>query len=329
MSDQEKMNDDPQSTTPGDPMDLRTAAADHARNYSLLGFQESSSARTALQMREELNRMAAGVADEAEKKQFQNEMSNFHELFTRYLQEKSSRHSLDWKAVKSPSTDKIIPYANLTPPSAEQTKIQMSKLAVLKLNGGLGTTMGCVGPKSAIEVRDGMSFLDMTVRQIGFLNKEHKVQVPLILMNSFNTDSETARIIQKYNSNDTKIMTFNQSRFPRIQKESHLPLPHDAKGTCGDWYPPGHGDLFEALHHSGTLDALLAEGKEYLFVSNVDNLGATVDLNIMNHFVQSQTEFIMEVTDKTKADIKGGTLIEYENTIRLLEIAQVPKEHVF
>lgn len=42
----------------------------------------------------------------------------------------------------------------------------LSKLAVLKLNGGLGTTMGCVGPKSAIEVRDGLTFLDLTVKQI-------------------------------------------------------------------------------------------------------------------------------------------------------------------
>merc|ERR1712147_300258 len=40
------------------------------------------------------------------------------------------------------------------------------------------------------------------------------------------------------------------------------------------------------------------------------------------------TEFCMEVTDKTRADVKGGTLIEYEGRARLLEIAQVPKEHV-
>ena len=42
----------------------------------------------------------------------------------------------------------------------------LNKLAVLKLNGGLGTTMGCVGPKSVIEVREGMTFLDLSVRQI-------------------------------------------------------------------------------------------------------------------------------------------------------------------
>lgn len=86
--------------------------------------------------------------------------------------------------------------------------------------------------------------------------------------------------------------------------------------------------MFESLANSGTLDALLEQGKEYLFVSNIDNLGATVDENILNHLVKSGAEFIMEVTDKTKADIKGGTLIEYENSVRLLEIAQVPNEHV-
>jgi UTP--glucose-1-phosphate uridylyltransferase len=222
-----------------------------------------------------------------------------------------------------------VAYNLLKKPSVDQTASLLSKLAVLKLNGGLGTTMGCVGPKSAIEVRDGMTFLDLTVRQIEYLNKEHNVQVPLILMNSFNTDTETKRITQKYLNQDINIMTFNQSRFPRVQKESHLPMPKDHVGDAGDWYPPGHGDLFESIVHSGTLDKLLAEGKEYLFVSNVDNLGATVDLSILKHFVESNAEFIMELTDKTKADIKGGTLIEYENSIRLLEIAQVPNEHVF
>lgn len=93
-------------------------------------------------------------------------------------------------------------------------------------------------------------------------------------------------------------------------------------------YPPGHGDLYESLYNSGLLDQLLSQGKEYLFVSNVDNLGATVDINILHHMVESEAEFIMEVTDKTKADIKGGTLIDYNGQIRLLEIAQVPDEHV-
>lgn len=98
------------------------------------------------------------------------------------------------------------------------------------------------------------------------------------------------------------------------------------------WYPPGHGDFYLSFCNSGLLDQFISEGREYCFISNVDNMGATVDLNILNLLLHPQTgkkaEFVMEVTDKTKADVKGGTLMQYENHLRLLEIAQVPKEHV-
>ncbi|XP_042500170.1 UTP--glucose-1-phosphate uridylyltransferase-like [Macadamia integrifolia] len=80
--------------------------------------------------------------------------------------------------------------------------------------------------------------------------------------------------------------------------------------------------------NSGKLDALLAKGKEYVFVANSDNLGAVVDLNILNHLIKNKNEYCMEVTPKTLADVKGGTLISYEGRVQLLEIAQVPDEHV-
>ena len=87
-----------------------------------------------------------------------------------------------------------------------------------------------------------------------------------------------------------------------------MPLPKTATDDKAKWYPPGHGDLYNALMHSGVLDQLLAEGKEYLFVSNSDNLGAVVDQRILQHMIDINAEFIMEVTDKTKADVKvrGG-----------------------
>lgn len=74
------------------------------------------------------------------------------------------------------------------------------------------------------------------------------------------------------------------------------------------WYPPGHGDIYASFYNSGLLDQLISEGKEYIFVSNIDNLGATVDLHILNHLMSQPTdrrcEFVMEVTDKTRADVK-------------------------
>ena len=85
----------------------------------------------------------------------------------------------------------------------------------------------------------------------------------------------------------------------------------------------GHGDFYQSFFNSGLLDEFVKAGKKYCFISNIDNLGATVDLNILNMVISNNREFVMEVTDKTRADVKGGTLIQYEGHLRLLEAAQV------
>jgi len=188
--------------------------------------------------------------------------------------------------------------------------------------------MGCVGPKSTIEVRSNETFLDLTVKQIQHLNKETGVDVPLILMNSFNTHDDTSKLLEKYNLGGVNFLTFNQSKYPRIVKDSLLPFPKNTTGDIEEWYPPGHGDIYPSIVNSGVLDKLIEMGKEYVFVSNVDNLGATVQFDILKHMIESNAEYIMEVTDKTRADIKGGTLIKYHGQIKLLEVAQVPKQHV-
>ena len=108
-------------------------------------------------------------------------------------------------------------------------RIMLNKLAVVKLNGGLGTSMGCKGPKSVIPVRNDLTFLDLTVQQIEYLNQKFDTDVPLILMNSFNTDEDTQKIIKKYSGFKVRILTFNQSRYPRISKETLLPVAKSAK----------------------------------------------------------------------------------------------------
>eukprot|EP00049_Salpingoeca_infusionum_P001823 m.51267 g.51267 ORF g.51267 m.51267 type:complete len:375 (+) comp11227_c0_seq7:1075-2199(+) len=251
---------------------------------------------------------------------------DFIVLFEQYLHEKGD--CIDWGKIRPPAADRIIPHRNLPAIREDTTADMLGKLAVLKLNGGLGTSMGCVGPKSAISVRDDLSFLDLCVRQIEHLNDQHEVRVPLVLMNSFNTHVDTQMILRKYKHKNVEIRTFNQSKFPRIYKETLQPLPVDASDST-EWYPPGHGDLYRSLMESGELDKLLDSGKEWLFVSNIDNLGATVDPAMLQFLHEKpDCEFVMEVTDKTQADVKGGTLIEYDDRIRLLEVAQVPKEFV-
>ena len=313
-----------------------TTMSKHNKSQSTFAFENASSNVAASQMRNALNVLVDSLPadlDASEKTRFENEMDSFFALFRRYLNDKaSSVKTIEWEKISSPSKEEVVSYSSLLEAAKDSSNATISnnfdKLAVLKLNGGLGTSMGCVGPKSVIEVREGQSFLDLSVRQIEFLNKTHDTDVPLLLMNSFNTDRDTELIVKKYQSHRIRIKTFNQSRYPRIFKDNLLPVPKSYTDKLDAWYPPGHGDLFEALVSSGILDSLLDEGKEILFVSNGDNLGATVDTNILNHMIETGSEYIMELTDKTRADVKGGTLINYNGEVRLLEIAQVPKDHV-
>ncbi|XP_042504628.1 UTP--glucose-1-phosphate uridylyltransferase [Macadamia integrifolia] len=258
----------------------------------------------------------------------ENEKAGFINLVARYLS--GEAQYIEWNKIQTPTDEVVVPYDTLapSPDDISETKNLLDKLVVLKLNGGLGTTMGCTGPKSVIEVRNGLTFLDLIVIQIESLNSKYGCNVPLLLMNSFNTHDDTLKIVEKYSTSNVEIHTFNQSQYPRLVVEDFLPLP--CKGQTGKdgWYPPGHGDVFSALMNSGKLDALLAKGKEYVFVANSDNLGAVVDLKILNHLIENKNEYCMEVTPKTLADVKGGTLISYEGRVQLLEIAQVPDEHV-
>jgi len=135
-------------------------------------------------------------------------------------------------------------------------------------------------------------------------------------------------VIHKYRHSRARVYSFMQSQFPRIYKESLLPVPESPSDEKEAWYPPGHGDVFRSLANSDILEQLLKEGRKYVFISNVDNLGATVDFRILQYLIDSGTEYAMEVTNKTKSDVKGGTLIEYEGKAKLLEIAQCPPSKV-
>merc|ERR1719445_297298 len=253
----------------------------------------------------------------------EQDFDGFKKLFGKFVTE--SGPSVHWDRIEKLPQDAIIPYASLSAPEDKDSiRKMLEKLVVIKLNGGLGTSMGCSGPKSVIPVRNDLTFLDLTVQQIEFLNKRYDSNVPLVLMNSFNTDEDTMKIIRKYSGFNVSISTFNQSRHPRINKESLMPVAKSCRTEDGhdSWYPPGHGDFYRSFKNSGLLDKYISQGKKYCFISNIDNLGATVDLSILNEVINQKREFCMEVTDKTRADVKGGTLIQYEGKLRLLEAAQ-------
>ncbi|CAI5456271.1 unnamed protein product [Caenorhabditis angaria] len=201
----------------------------------------------------------------------------------------------------------------------------LDKVVVIKLNGGLGTTMGCNEAKSFIVLRDNLSFLDFSIEQHKHLNTKHNANIPMYLMNSFYTENMTIEKLKAKNIDD--VLTFEQSKCPRILKDTLLPVENAEWGDDA-WYPPGHGNIYDSLVNTGTLDRLLAQGKEVIFVSNIDNTGATLDLSIAQFMLDHDLDYVMECTEKTQNDIKGGTLIEINKQLMHLEMPQVPKDHL-
>ncbi len=213
----------------------------------------------------------------------------------------------------------------LPAPPPGQAREVLDQLVVVRLNGGLGTSMGLAGPKSLLEVNPGTSFLDALATQVLSLRARHGARLPLVLMNSAGTRSPSLDALRRYDGLRMRDLPldFLQGREPKIRADDLQPVQWPADPEL-EWCPPGHGDIYIALAASGTLDALLGAGMRYAFVSNSDNLGAVADVRIAAWLAAEQVPFALEAVRGTPADRKGGHLARYRGRVVLRETAQVP-----
>jgi UDP-N-acetylglucosamine pyrophosphorylase len=202
----------------------------------------------------------------------------------------------------------------------------LAKTVMLKLNGGLGTGMGLDKAKSLLQVSSGNTFLDLIALQVKFMREKFKANVVFMLMNSFSTSADTLAALSKYPDLGTgSDLEFVQNKAPKVTASDFSPATWPAD-PGHEWCPPGHGDLYPAMLGSGTLDKLLSKGFKYMFVSNSDNLGATLDAALLDFFAKSGAPFMMEVAARTDADKKGGHLASSKpgGGLLLRESAQCP-----
>lgn len=205
-----------------------------------------------------------------------------------------------------------------------------AKTAFLKLNGGLGTSMGLDCAKSLLPVRrhkaKQMRFIDIILGQVITARNRLNVQLPLIFMNSFRTAKDTMRVVEsnKHFHQDTIPMEIIQHIEPKIDVSTGKPAQYDEDSTL-EWCPPGHGDVYSTIYESGILDALEEQGFKYLFISNSDNLGARPSRTLAQHFENTGAPIMVEVAKRTKADRKGGHIVRDIESGRLMlrEMTQV------
>jgi len=228
------------------------------------------------------------------------------------------------------SAAKDLPCADdLTAPTADRVSALLKQTVIIKLNGGLGTGMGLEKAKSLLPVRGEDTFLDLIARQILLLREQTGGAVPaFMLMNSFSTSADTAAHLDtgfpQLGGRET--WELMQNKVPKVLVSTLEPATCP-ENTEQEWCPPGHGDIYACLAGSGWLERLLGSGVRYAFVSNSDNLGATLDPAILAWFADSGMPFAMEVTRRTESDKKGGHLAVRLRDGRFLlrESAQCPK----
>jgi UTP--glucose-1-phosphate uridylyltransferase len=204
----------------------------------------------------------------------------------------------------------------------------LGQVALIKLNGGLATTMGLRSPKSLVEARDGHSFLDIIIGQTLALRRRYGIRLPLVLMNSEATREETLAVLATHPElADGLPPDFLQSMIPKLDAETLAPISWPPNPAL-EWCPPGHGDVYGALRRSGMLAQLLEHGFQYAMISNSDNLGATLDPRIAGFLADERIPFLMEVVEGTEADRKGGHIARRraDGQLVLRETAQTPPE---
>jgi UTP--glucose-1-phosphate uridylyltransferase len=211
-------------------------------------------------------------------------------------------------------------------PAAEAHRA-LAQVVVIKLNGGLATTMGLQQPKSLMEARDGRSFLEIIIGQTLALRERHGVKLPLVLMDSESTREPTLAELARHPELPTDGIPpdFMQSVVPKLDADTLEPVSWP-QAPALEWNPPGHGDVYGALRRSGMLDALLERGFRYAMISNADNLGASVEARIAAHVADNEIPFLMEVVQGTEADRKGGHVARRiaDGRLVLRETAQTP-----
>lgn len=193
------------------------------------------------------------------------------------------------------------------------------QVALVVLAGGMATRMGGV-VKALVEALPGRTFLDLRLREIDALERIYSVAPPLWLMTSHSTD-EPIRDALGAHVDGERIGVFSQFLSLRLTPDGNLYV--DADGRPSE-HAPGHGDLPEALKKSGMLTRFVNRGGRVVMMTNLDNVGGTLDPAIIGWHLSHGQPVTSEVVDKL-ADDRGGIPVRVDGKLCVLEEFRIPK----
>ncbi len=200
--------------------------------------------------------------------------------------------------------------------------IREGKVGCVVLAGGMATRFGGV-VKAAVEVDKGKDFLSLKVGQVQALARELEARIPMYIMTSFATHDTIEGLVEELQTEEVPIRCFSQFVSVRLTEEGELFFGDDGEPSL---YAPGHGDLTFALRRDGILQAFRDQGGEHLFMSNVDNLAASLDARLVGLHAKFGADVTVEVVSKDPGD-KGGAPAKVDGKPQVVEAFRFP--HAF
>jgi UTP--glucose-1-phosphate uridylyltransferase len=191
-------------------------------------------------------------------------------------------------------------------------------VALLVLAGGMATRMGGV-IKALVEAVPGYSFLDLRRAEVRAVERRYQAVPPLWLMTSHSTDAGIRAALGDDLDGHT-IATFTQHLSLRVTPKGDIFF--DEKGRPSE-HAPGHGDLPDALRESGLLEAFVKRGGKTILVTNIDNMGGTLDPVVIGFHLAHGKPVTSEVVDKLPSD-RGGIPAYVDDTLCVLEEFRIP-----
>lgn len=196
--------------------------------------------------------------------------------------------------------------------------LERGEYALVVLAGGMATRMGGV-VKALVDALPGKSFLDLRLREVEVIRERYGQAAPLWLMTSQSTDEKIrAALADRLRADE--IATFQQELSLRLTPAGDVFLGPDGRPSE---HAPGHGDLPDALKRSGLLERFVARGGKALMMTNIDNMGGTLDPTILGFHLAHGLPVTSEVVDKLGSD-RGGIPARVDGRPCVLEEFRIP-----
>lgn len=206
-----------------------------------------------------------------------------------------------------------------------EAALRAGSVGLVVLNGGMATRFGG-GVKGTVSVDGDRSFL--ALKLLDALRVARRLDAPpppVILMNSRATTAATRRHLEDndyFGYPPDRVWMFEQHWAVRFTPEGEV--FRDEKGTPS-FYGPGHGDLVYRLGQSGVLDRFTSGGGKTLLMSNVDNVTATLRMDLLGWHCERSEWITVEVVAKHPGD-RGGIPMRVDDHLQVVEAFRVPTE---